>query len=62
LQLAIETEKFFDATLAYMHVSNNYLLDGMNLLAIIFYYVEAMRISLWDTAFFCEFGVDKGVH
>ena len=60
--MAIETEKFFDVTVADMHVSINYLPDGMNLLPIIFYYVEAMRISLWNTEFFCEFGVDKGVH
>jgi len=60
--LAIETEKLFDATVADMHVSINYLPDGMDPLPTIFDYVEAMRISLWDTAFFREFGVDKGVH
>ena len=37
-------------------------LDGMDLLPIIFYYVEAMHTSLWETAFFREFGVNKGVH
>ena len=30
--------------------------------AIIFYFVEAMRISLWNIAFFREFGVDKRIH
>ena len=60
--MAIETEKLFDATVADMHVSINYLPDGMDPLPTIFDYVEAMRISLWDTAFFREFGVDKGVH
>ena len=34
----------------------------MDSLPIIFYYVEAMRISLWGTAFFCEFGVNKEDH
>ena len=60
--MAIETEKLFDATVADMHVSINYLPDGMDPLPTIFDYVEAMRISLWDTAFFREFGVEKGVH
>jgi hypothetical protein len=60
--LAIETEKLFDATVVDMHVSINYLPNGMDLLPTIFSHVEAMRISLWDTAFFREFGVDKGVH
>ena len=60
--MVIETEKLFDATLADMHVFINYLRNGMDLLPTIFYYVEAMRISLWDTAFFCEFSVDKEVH
>ena len=60
--MAIETDKLFDATVADMHVSTNYLPDGMDPLFIIFYYVKAMRISLWDTAFFRKFGVDKGVH
>ena len=60
--MAIETEKLFDATVADMHRTINYLPDGMDPLSIIFYYVKAMRISLWDTTFFREFGVDKGVH
>ena len=60
--MAIETDKFFDVTVVDMHVSINYLPDGMDILLTIFYYVEAMRISLQDTAFFREFGVDKGVH
>ena len=61
-QLAIETEKLFDATVADMRVSLDYLLDGIDSLPTIFYYVEKMRISLWDTAFFREFGVEKGNH
>jgi hypothetical protein len=61
-QLAIETEKLFDATVVDLDVSINYLPDGMDPLPTIFDYVETMRISLWDTAFFREFAVDKGVH
>ena len=60
--MAIETEKFFDDTVADMHVSINYLPDGIDPLPTIFYYVEAMRISLWATTFFCQFGVDKEIH
>ena len=61
-QLAIETEKLFDATVADLGVSINYLPDGMDPLPTIFDYVETMRILLWDTAFFREFAVDKGIH
>ena len=60
--MVIETGKLFDATVADMHVSFNYLLDGMDPLPTSFDYMEAMRISLWDIAFFREFGIDKGVH
>ena len=61
-QLATETEKLFNATVADLDVSINYLPDGMDPLPTIFDYVETMRILLWDTAFFREFAVDKGVH
>ena len=60
--MAIETEKLFNATVADMHASINYLPDCMDPLPTIFYYVKIMCISLWDTTFFCEFGVDKEVH
>jgi len=40
----------------------NYLPDGMDPLSTIFNYVETMHILLWDTTFFCEFFVDKGIH
>ena len=61
-KLAIETEKIFDATVANMHVSIDYLLDGRDILPIIFYYLEAIYISLWDTVFFHKFVVDQRVH
>ena len=61
-QLAIEIEKLFNATVADLDVSINYLPNGMDPLPTIFDYVETMRILLWDAAFFCEFAVDKGIH
>ena len=60
--MAIETKKLFDATVVDLGVSINYLPDGMDPLPTIFDYVETMRILLWDTAFFREFTVNKGVH
>jgi hypothetical protein len=40
----------------------NYLPDNHDPLPQISDYVESMRISLWDTAFYREFNTEKGVH
>jgi hypothetical protein len=61
-QLADETVKLFDATIEDMGVNINYFPDGQDPMSTISEYIETMRISLWETAFFFEFSTEKGVH
>jgi hypothetical protein len=61
-QLADETVKLFDATIEDMGVNINYFPDGQDPMSTISEYIETMRISLWETAFFFEFSMEKGVH
>jgi hypothetical protein len=61
-QLADETVKLFDATIEDMGVNINYFPDGQDPMSTISEYIETMRISLWKTAFFFEFSMEKGVH
>jgi hypothetical protein len=61
-QLADEAVNLFDATISDMGVTINYALDGQDPIPSISEYIETMRISLWDSAFFLEFSSDKGVH
>jgi hypothetical protein len=62
LQLACEAERLFTGTLIDLGVTVDYVRDGEVPLPSITDYVEKMRILLWDTAFFREFKVEKGVH
>jgi hypothetical protein len=62
LQLAEETVKLFDATIADMGMSINYSPDGQDPISSIFEYIETTHISLWETAFFLEFSMEKGIH
>jgi hypothetical protein len=61
-QLANEVVNLFDATISDMGVTINYAPDGQDPIPSISEYIETMRISLWDNAFFLEFSLDKGVH
>jgi hypothetical protein len=61
-QLADEVVNLFDATISDMGVTINYALDGQDPILSISEYIETMRISLWDNAFFLEFSSDKGLH
>jgi hypothetical protein len=45
-----------------LNVTVNYLPKNHDPLPQISDYVESIRISLWDTAFYCEFNAEKGVH
>jgi hypothetical protein len=40
----------------------NYQPDGRDPIPTIFYYIEQIRISLWDSEFFREFAVEKRVN
>ena len=51
-----------DVTMANLDVTINYLPSHIDHLPIIFKYVETIQISLWDTAFFRKFAIDKGIH
>jgi hypothetical protein len=61
-QLADEAINLFDATISDMGVTINYFHDSQDPIPSISEYIETMRISLWDTVFFLEFSLDKGVH
>jgi hypothetical protein len=61
-QLVDEAIKLFDATIADMGVTINYSLDGQDPILSISEYIETMRISLWETTFFLEFSLVKGIH
>jgi hypothetical protein len=61
-QLEVETVSLFDATITDMGISINYLPDGEDPIPSISDYIETMRISLWEIAFFREFAVEKGIH
>jgi hypothetical protein len=61
-QLVDEAVNLFDATISDMGVFINYFLDGQDPIPSISEYIETMRISLWNTAFFLEFSLDKGVN
>ena len=49
--MAIKTGKLLDAIVDDINVCINYLPDGMDLLPTIFYCLQIMRISLWNTTF-----------
>lgn len=52
----------FDATIADMGVTINYSPDGQDPILSLSEYIETMHISLWDTVFFLEFSLDKGIY
>lgn len=62
MQLAIEAQKIFDGVVRDQKAVINYHPDGMDPLPTIFDYVEQCRLTLWDTAFFREFAVQKEVN
>ena len=62
LQLAIEAEILFDATIADMGVSIDYQPEGKDPLPTIVDYIENWRISAWEIAFNREFAVENGIH
>lgn len=55
VQLAVEAEELFEAVVTDLGVRINFCPDGENPIESIFDYVEGMRCSLWDIAFFREF-------
>lgn len=61
-QLAVEADALFDGVISDLDVTIDYFPDGEDPIQSIFDYVEAMRCSLWDTAFFREFGAAQQVH
>jgi hypothetical protein len=61
-QLVDEAVNLFDATISDMGVIINCAPDGQDPIPFISEYIETMRNSLWDSAFFLEFSSDKGVH
>jgi len=62
MQLAVEAQKLLDGILRDQNVTINYQPDGWDPIPTIFYYIEQIRMSLWDTTFFREFAVEKGVN
>ena len=62
MQLAIEAEILFDATIADMGVSIDYQSEGKDPLPTIADYIENWSISAWDIAFYREFAVENGIH
>ena len=62
MQLAVEAQKLFDGVLRDQKTTINYQPDDRDPIPTIFYYIEQNRISLWDTAFYREFAVEKGVN
>ena len=60
VQLAVKAEELFEAVVTDLGVTIDYSPDDQNPIEKIFDYVEAMRCSLWDIAFFREFsGADQ---
>ena len=51
-ELANEVVNLFDATISNMEVTINYFPDGQDPIPSISEYIQTMRISLWDNAFF----------
>lgn len=62
MQLAVEADELFSGVLSDLEVTVDYNPDGEDPIQTIFDYVEAMRCSLWDIAFFREFKVSQQVH
>ena len=62
MQLAVAVQKLLDDVLRDPKATINYQHDGRDPIPTIFYYIEQIRISLWDTAFFREFVVEKKVN
>jgi hypothetical protein len=60
--LVVEAKSLFDEVVADLNIVVNYLPDNHDPLPQISDYVESMRISLWDTAFYREFNTKKRVH
>jgi hypothetical protein len=60
--LAVEAQRLFEDAVADLNVIVNYLPENHEPLPQISDYVESIRISLWDSAFFREFNAEKGVH
>ena len=61
-QLAVEVEELFTGVISDMGVTINYEPEGADPIEEIFDYVESMRCSLWDIAFFREFKGPDQVH
>jgi hypothetical protein len=53
-QLADEAVNLFEASIFDIGVTINYAPDGQDPIPSISKYIETMRISLWDSAFFLE--------
>jgi hypothetical protein len=62
LQLTMEAGVIFECIVRDQKVTIDYHPDGRDPIPTIYDYIEEMRISLWDTAFYREFAVDKGIH
>lgn len=58
----MEAQKLLDGVLRDQKATINYQPDDRDPIPTIFDYIEQIRISLWDTAFFREFAVEKGVN
>jgi hypothetical protein len=61
-QMADEAVNLFDATISDMGVTINYAPNDQDPIPSISEHIETMHISLWDSAFFLEFSLEKGVH
>ena len=55
MQLAVEGQKLFNGVMSNQKATINYQPNDRDPIPTIFYYIEQIRISLWDTAFFREF-------
>ena len=62
LQLAVEAQRLFDDAVADLNVTVNYFPENHEPLPQISDYMESIRMSLWDSAFYHEFNAEKGVH
>jgi len=58
----MESQRIFEGILRDQKATIDYQLDGWDPLPTIFDYMEQNRISLWDTTFYQEFLVEKGIN
>ena len=60
--MIVEAGIIFKGIIRDQKATINYHPDGSDPIPTIFDYIEQVRVSLWDSAFYREFAVDKGIN